>query len=284
MLSAIAKYVRGNPILVAGICMMGLLFLFWLIGPSFIDATQAEPLSAMPDQRPSEQHPLGTDSAGRALLPILLVGSRYTFQIGLIAGAVGMLVGTILGLIGGYFGGPLDRLISGASDVMLTIPALAVLVVIAAATKEVLSPERMALIIALMAWMWPTRTIRSQVLSVRERPYVEIARLSGLSDIKIIFLEVLPNLIPYLAASFVGAVSSGVLAAIGLEALGLGPQAEPTLGMTIHWSMYYGAILRRMWWWWAPPIIAIGYLFISLFFISVGIDRLANPRLRGGVA
>ena len=138
----------------------------------------------------------------------------------------------------------------------------------------------MALIIAALAWMWPTRTIRSQVLTMRERAYVEVAKLSGLNDLEIIFKEMLPNLLPYLGASFVGAVAAAVLAAIGLEALGLGPQAEPTLGMTIFWSIYYGAILRGMWWWWLPPVMIIILLFVCLFLISSGLDELANPRTR----
>jgi peptide/nickel transport system permease protein len=138
----------------------------------------------------------------------------------------------------------------------------------------------MAGIIAIMAWMWPTRTIRAQVLTLRERPYVEIARLSGMNDVKIIAKELLPNLLPYLAAAFVGSVSGAIMASVGLEALGLGPQHEPTLGMTIFWCMYYGAMMRGMWWWWMPPMLAISYVFIGLFMISSGLDELANPRLR----
>ena len=90
----------------------------------------------------------------------------------------------------------------------------------------------------------------------------------------------MPNLLPYLAASFVGAVSGAIMAAVGLEALGLGPQNEPTLGMTIFWCMYYAAMMRGMWWWWVPPMAAISYVFIALFMISSGLDELANPRLR----
>jgi peptide/nickel transport system permease protein len=280
MLQSITRYNRRNPQLIIGLGMLLLLALFWLIGPLFIDVDNARPLSAIPDLSPSTEFPLGTDSAGRQLLPVLLLGTLYTFEIGLIAGILGLLTGTCLGFIAGYFGGSLDTVIRGAADVGLAIPALAVLVVIASIIDEVLSPEIMALIIAGLAWMWPTRTIRSQVLSMRERPYVEIARLSGLSDRQIIFKELMPNLLPYLAASFVGAVAAAILAAIGLEALGLGPQNEPTLGMTIFWSTYYGALLRGLWWWWGPPIAAIVWVFVSLFLISAGLDEIANPRLR----
>lgn len=274
------SYCQRNPQVLVGMLMFFALGLFWLLGPLVIDTAQASPLSAPPDMSPSSEYPLGTDSTGRQLLPVLLKGTLYTLQIGLVAGSVGLLIGIILGFLAGYFGGTVDAVIRTASDVVLTIPTLAVLVVIASLIQERLTPQIMAQIIALLAWMWPTRTIRAQVLTLRERPYVEIARLSGMGDLKIIIRELFPNLLPYLAASFVGAVSAAILAAIGLEALGLGPQHDPTLGMTIFWGMYYGAILRGMWWWWLPPIAAISYVFIGLFLISWGLDELANPRLR----
>jgi peptide/nickel transport system permease protein len=96
----------------------------------------------------------------------------------------------------------------------------------------------------------------------------------------IITREIMPNLLPYLAASFVGAVASAILASIGLEALGLGPQNEPTIGMTIYWAIYFNALLRGLWWWWIPPIVLVVILFIGLYLMSAGLDEIANPRLR----
>jgi peptide/nickel transport system permease protein len=142
--------------------------------------------------------------------------------------------------------------------------------------------EVIALVVALLAWMWPTRTIRAQVLSMRSRPYVEMAKLNGMNTFQIIWRELMPNLLPFLAASFVGAVGAAVLATIGIEALGLGPQDEPTLGMTIYWSIYYSALLRGLWWWWAVPVAAIVVLFVSIFLIASALDEIANPRLRKG--
>ena len=138
----------------------------------------------------------------------------------------------------------------------------------------------MALVVASLSWMWPTRTIRAQVLTLRERDFVKLARLSGMNGLQIILFELIPNLLPYLAASFVSAVAAAILATIGLEALGLGPQNEPTLGMTIYWSLYYTSILRGMWWWWGPPILIIVLTFVGLFLITMGLDQVANPRLR----
>ena len=277
------RFIRQNPRIIVGLGMLGLMILFWLVGVLTIGTSKAVPLSGPPDMMPSAQYPLGTDSAGRQLLPTLIAGIPLTLEIGLLAGFLGLLIGTILGFCAGYFGGPTDTVIRTAADVILPIPALAILVVIASTIHTVLTVEIMALVVASLAWMYPTRTIRAQVLSIRHRAYVEIGRFSGESDLDIIFRELMPNLMPYLAASFVAAVGAGILAAIGLEALGLGPQDKPTLGMTIFWAIYYGATLRGMWWWWGPPIAVLVLVFMSLFMVAQGLDRYANPRLRRSV-
>ena len=128
----------------------------------------------------------------------------------------------------------------------------------------------MALIVALLAWRWPARTIRAQVLTLRERAWVQVAHMSGVGGLRIIFFELMPNLLPYLAASLVGAIASAILASIGLEALGLGPIDSPTLGMTIYWVIYYAALLHGYWWWWLPPIAIITILFVGLFNLAGG--------------
>jgi peptide/nickel transport system permease protein len=139
----------------------------------------------------------------------------------------------------------------------------------------------MALIMALFAWPLPTRLIRSQVLSMRERGYIQMAQLSGASTMAIMFKEIMPNLLPYLAASFTGAVAAVILAATGIETLGLGPTRIPTLGMTINNALSFSAIFRGMWWWWGPPIVMLVIIFVSLFLMTIGLDEVANPRLRG---
>ena len=141
----------------------------------------------------------------------------------------GYVLGTSLGLIAGYFGGRIDMMISAATDTMLTIPPLAILLVVAASVRT-MSVENMAIIIALLSWMFPARTIRAQVLSLREQPYVHMARLAGLSDIRIIFEEIMPNILPLAAASFVGATSGAILAGIGLGSAGHGPAAHADPG------------------------------------------------------
>ncbi len=270
---------RLSSSLVAGVAIIVLVLLFGLVGPVFIDAQNAEVGAVDPSLPPSGAHILGTDSQGRDMLTIMVIGTPQTLKIGLIAGLVGMSVGLVLGLIAGFFGGVVDAVIRVLADSLLTVPGIAILVIIAASVGH-MTVELMGLTVAALAWMHPTRSVRSQVLSIRERSYVEVARANGETELGLLFREVMPNLVPYIAASFVGAVSGAILAAVGLEALGLGPNDVHTLGTTIYWGEKFSAVLRGQYWWWGPPIVMIAIIFVGLFLLSAGLDRVANPRLR----
>jgi len=276
----VAAYLRSNPKLLGGVSIILALVLFWFIGSLLLGPARAEPLTGLPSQPPSWQYLLGTDTHGRDLLAVMITGAGFTLRIGFLAGIISLGIGMILGFLSGYYGGLVDTVIKGTADVLLTMPALAILVVVAAMIPGEMSLDVMILIVASLSWMLPTRAIRAQVLTMRERAYIQVARLSGMNSLEVIVKELMPNLLPYLAASFVAATAGAVLALIGLEALGLGPQAIPTLGMTIYWAIAYAAIIRGMWWWWAPPAVIIAALFVGLFLLTAGLDEIANPRLR----
>ena len=265
--------------LVGGIVLIALVVLFGIAGSGFVTRAQADVGAGRPSRPPDFQHLLGTDQQGRDVLANLIFGTPATLKIGIIASIVGVSVGTLLGLTAGYLGGGADAIIRLLTDVFLTIPNLMVLVIIASMFAGV-SVEQMGLIIAAWAWMWPARTVRSQVLTIRERMYVQVARLNGMSVPGIVLREVMPNLIPFIAASFVGTTAAAILASIGLSALGLGPQNEASLGLTIYWAIFYGALIRQLWWWFIPPVIITIVLFSGLFLTTAGLDRIANPRLR----
>lgn len=234
-----------------------------------------------PGFQPSQAaHPLGTESGGRDMLALIIAGTPNSLLVGVIAAAIGVALGALLGVTAGFVGGRLDAVIRIASDSVITIPSLAVLIVISSYVREI-DLRSMGLLLALFAWPGPARVIRAQVLSLRERGYVQMARLSGVSTLAIMVLEILPNLMPYLAANFTGSVSSNILAATGLEALGLGPSRIPTLGMTIFYAIRGAGILRGMWWWWGFPILMLIVIFVGLFLLTIGLDEIANPRLRG---
>jgi peptide/nickel transport system permease protein len=252
-----------------------------LIGRLFVGPEMAEVFSAIPNLRPGMEHPLGTQSEGRDLLAVIMLGTPATLVVGLIGGGVAVMVGGLLGLTAGYFGGRIDAVIRIIVDVGLTIPPLAVLIMVAA-SYPIASVALMGLIVAATQWMWAARIIRAQVLTLREREFVRIAKLSGVSDFGIILFELVPNLVPFIAASFVNAVTTAILASIGLEVLGLGPRQSYTLGNTIYEATYYTAMWRGMWWWWGPPIVILICLFVGLFLISNVLDRIANPKLERG--
>ena len=280
MAHAAWRYVRRNLSLVVGIVLLGLLALFVGIGHLVVDTNKSRPLSAPAIRPPSADHPFGTDRQGRDLLATMVAGTPLTLRIGFIAGFLGVGIGSILGFVSAYYRGAVDSIIRGIVDIGLTVPGLLVLIIIAVSLRKGLTVDQMALIVASLAWLNPARTVRAQVLSMRERGYVEVARLSGMSGPEIIVKELMPNLLPYLAATLVNAVSAAILASIGLEVLGLGPIDSPTLGMTLYWVNFNAALINGWWWWWTAPIAIILAVFLGLFFLTVGLDEIANPRLR----
>lgn len=281
-----------NLKLTTGLLIILSVVLFGLLGRIFWDVEQARvascPLNLPPVgfsppgpgfEDAQRAHPLGTESSGRDMLALLITGTPNSMLVGLIAAAIGMAVGTLLGMAAGFMGGWIDAVIRICSDAVITIPSLAVLIVISSYVAEI-DIKSMGLLLALFAWPGVTRVIRAQVLSLRERGYVQMARLSGASSLEIMCFELLPNLLPFIAASFTASVSGNILAATGLEALGLGPSRVPTLGMTIFYAIRGAAILRGMWWWWGLPILMLMLIFTGLFLIAIGLDELVNPRLR----
>lgn len=273
-------YLRRNPSLVAGLTLLGILLLFIVVGGLTVDTANAQPLSAPTLLPPSWDYPFGTDRQGRDLLAVMVAGTPLTLRIGFVAGFIGVGVGAVLAFTAAYYRGWADTLIRSIADIGLTVPQLLILIILAVSLKGSLTVNQMAIIIASLAWLTPTRTIRSQVLTLRERGYVEIARLNGMSGPEIIFRELMPNLLPYLAATLVSSVSAAILASVGLEVLGLGPVEAPTLGMTLYWVNFNAAIVNGWWWWWTAPLVVIIMVFLGLFFLTAGLDEIANPRLR----
>jgi peptide/nickel transport system permease protein len=274
------RYLRRNKSLLVGMLLLFGLIAFALIGGWLVNPDNARPLSARVLQPPSWSLPFGSDRQGRNLFAVITTGTLLTLRIGLIAGFIGVAIGGTLAFISAYYGGWVDSIVRGIVDIGLTVPNLMVLIVVALTLREGMTVNMMALVIASLAWLYPARTIRAQVLTLRERAYVQIARMSGMSGPGIIIKELVPNLLPYIMASLVGSVSAAILASIGLDVLGLGVFEAPTLGMTLYWVNFTGAVINGWWWWWLAPIVVVGILFIALFLISTGLDEIANPRLR----
>jgi peptide/nickel transport system permease protein len=223
---------------------------------------------------------LGTTTLGQSVLAQLFQAVPYSMLVGVVAAMIGTTLGALVGLISGYFGGKTDAGLRILIDVFLSIPTLLFAILLASLLRGVTVPA-LAVVIGIFAFAWPARAVRAQVLSLKERPFVQVALLSGLSGWEIVWGELMPHLSPWLGANFVNAFIAAVLAESGLAILGLGSQQQMTLGQMIYWALSYGALLQNMWWWWATPVLLLIVLFLALYLVHVGLDEVSNPRLRG---
>jgi len=275
------RYLRRNKGLAIGVAILLFLVAFTVIGLLTVNTKNAYPLSVALKKPPSLKYPFGTDFFGRDLLAAMVVGMWQTAFIGVLAGGLGTLIGVILGFIAAYFGGWIDGTVRTVCQVLAPIPVLLIQVVIAGSLdKRDVTIVTMAMIVVLLAWMGPTLVIRAQVLTMKERQFVAVAKLSGVSDLGIIFKEILPCLLPFIAAAFVAQVFVAVFAAFYLAVLGLGPLREPLLGNIIWAAQSQGAIFNGWWWWPIIPSVAMILILGSLALINMGLDELANPRVR----
>lgn len=278
------SYVRRNPAFGAGIGILLGLLLFTTVGRLFVDVANAYPLTVPANLPPNADYPFGTDRQGRDLLAVMVVGTGLTLQIGAIAGGIGIGLGIVLGFVAGYYGGILDTIITSFIDVYMSIPGFLILILIASTFRNVnLGVVEMGLIVSIVSWAGPARAIRAQVLSMRERPFVMMAKLGGMGSFEIVMKELVPNLLPFLVMSLSQAIYGGIMASLGLEALGIGSRREPTIGMTIFYVNYYSAFLVGMWWWIFEPVMVIVLTLTSLVLTSFGLDEIANPRSRRAV-
>lgn len=280
-LTLLFRYLRRNKSLAFGLIVLLGLVLFTLIGLLTVDTSNAYPLSVRSRQPPSLEYPFGTDFFGRDLLAAMVVGMWQTALIGVTAGGLGVLIGIVLGFISAYFGGYLDTAIKGVCQILTPIPAVLIQIIIAGSLdKRDVTIFTMALVVTLLAWMGPTLVIRSQVLTMKERQFVSVAKLSGMGDLGIIFSEILPNLLPFIVAAFVGQVFAAVFASFYLAVLGLGPLREPLMGNLIWAAQTQSAFFNNWWWWPLEPALAMVLILGSLALINMGLDELSNPRVR----
>jgi peptide/nickel transport system permease protein len=279
----VLRYLRRNKSLVVGLAILIFLLVFSIGGSFLVDTNKlAYPLAAVPLQPPGAEYPLGTDKDGRDLLAVMIRGILLTGTVGIIAGTIGIVVGVVLGFISGYFGGAVDLVVRWITEVLLTIPGLILLIIIAGTIvdKNQVTVLTMALVASILSWVGPTRVVRAQVLTMKERTFVSVAKLSGMGNLEIIFKELMPNMLPFLVASFVGQMMGAIFASFGLESLGLGPAREPTIGMTVRWAVYHSAMFNQWWWWVLWPVLTLVLIFASLSLINLGLDEIANPRVR----
>lgn len=228
---------------------------------------------------PSSQYWFGTTTFGEDVFTQLVYGLGATFLVGLVGGGLGTLIGVLIGFTAGYRGGIVDELLNMLTNIVLVIPALVVLLIIAA-YLEVRGILVESLFIGCFAWPWAARAIRAQTFSLRSRDFVDLARLSGMKPLKIIFTEIAPNMMSYLLLVFILQFGGAILTAATLDFIGLGPTNAISLGLMMNNAVLWSALMLGMWWWFIPPGIAITAIVGALYVTNVGLDEVFNPKLR----
>jgi peptide/nickel transport system permease protein len=268
-----SRYFMIGLVIVLPIVVLGSL------GPLFIPYEKAYMGLYTPRTPPSLEHILGTDVLGRDVFAVLVHSLSSSLQIGLIAGFIDIIIGVFIGFLAGYKGGLIGSFLMDITNIFLIVPTWPLLVVISTMVRVVTIPM-VAIILAAFSWPWGARLYRSQVLSLKERPFVELAKLSGMSDLEIIFREVLPNVLSWISVIFVGAVTWAMINEVSLEVIGLGPQGVTTIGIMLFWAIQWGSLFRGLWWCLFSPVFVLAGLFIGLQLIIIGMDQILNPRLR----
>lgn len=224
-------------------------------------------------------HTLGTSRMGRDIWSQLVYGARVSLGVGFGAGLTVCFLATVIGISAGYFGGRIDDILTAAMNIMLVIPQYPLLFVLAAFIGEA-GPLTIAIIIGCTSWAWGARVIRSQTLALREKEFVKAAEVLGESSFRIIFVEILPNLIPIVGASFIGSV----MYAIGMESiisfLGLGDPNTISWGIMLYNVQTSSAMLIGAWWEVLAPCVALTILVTGLALLNFAVDEIANPQLR----
>jgi peptide/nickel transport system permease protein len=223
--------------------------------------------------------PLGTDEYGRDILALTVTGLWTSLKVGFYAGVLSTLIGVTIAFFAAYRGGLMDSTLRTVTDTFLVVPALPLLIAFTGFAKNV-SLFEVALILAVFSWAFAARPIRSQVLSLRTRGYVDLAKVSRLNTVEIVFEELVPNMLPYIILGLSFAVIGAIFALISLEIIGLGPTNLIDLGLLINSAISSGALTLGAWPLFVGPIVAIVLLFGALSLINIGLDEVFNPRLR----
>ena len=273
-----------SPKIIIGLVMLGFFLLLAIVGPwiaPYAPGASTSTTNGVP-QPPSAAHWLGTTQLQQDVFSQLLAGGRSMLLVAFLAGAVATVLSVVIGVTAAFLGGLTDDLLSMLANFFLVLPALPLLIVIfgflpsSGGSNDVL----IGLIIAITGWAFGARVLRAQTLSLRNRDYVDSARLAGERNWRIIGYEILPNLLPIVATSFLFTVLYAVGTYTAMAFLGLVNPQHWSWGTMLFWAQSANAEISGYWWWYLPPGLAVAFLGTALALLNFGVDEFINPRLR----
>jgi peptide/nickel transport system permease protein len=271
-------FAMRNGKLKVGAVIVFIFVLIAIFGPKFARYPLNEFVAGGPNP-PSADFYMGTTAYGQDVYAQFVYGLGTTFIVGIIGGGLATLLGMLVGFVGGYKGGWVDEVLNIITNIILVIPTFALLLIMVAYLKlrGVLIES---IFIGLTSWPWAARAIRAQTFSLANREFVDLAKLSGMKTMKILFREIAPNMMSYLFMTFILQFGGAILTAATLDFIGLGPTQGVSLGLMMNWATNGSALLLGYWWWFVPPGIAITAVVGALYIMNVGLDEVFNPKLR----
>jgi peptide/nickel transport system permease protein len=267
---------RFNTSLILVLLVLG----FAILGPMLVGHDPNTVVGGVNDA-PTAHPPLGTDNFGRDELTLLMYGTRNSLEIGAIAGLVAVFLGVLVGTVAGFYGGMVEEALMGVTNVLITIPAIVVLILLSIALGS-RSALTMGLIIGVTSWPWTARAVAAQTSSLRTREHIDIARLSGAGGFSIIVRDVIPYILSYVGMAFTLQLATAVLTEAALSLLGLGPTSTISLGILLQWSLLWEAVRQGVWWTFIPPTFFLSVVSFGLLLLNSSLDEIYNPRLQGG--
>jgi len=272
----ILRKIRREKRAMVGLGIIGAFTILAIFAPLFTPYHPDKPVST-PYSPPSLKNWLGTDNLGQDVMSQIIYGARISLLVGLVVALAATFIGTIVGVLSGYYRGATDQGLMRFTDVMLVLPQLPLMIILAA----YLGPSDNSIIIVLTLTSWPlvARLIRSQTLSLRERPFTDASRVIGSSNSRIIFKVIIPNLLTLIAANVVLMITTAVVGEAGLDFIGLGNPSVVSWGTMLYWAQAY-ALFNGAWWWVLAPGLCIALLGLGAVLVSLSIENVFNPRLR----
>jgi peptide/nickel transport system permease protein len=262
-----------------GIGLLGVIVVVSAAAPLITSHGAAEP-GELPRQPPSWHYPFGTTDQGYNVFSQVIYGGRISLLVAGSAAVIALGIAIFLGLVAAYCGGVVDEVINMFTNIALVIPTLPLLIVISSFLKAT-GPVVMALIIGFTSWAIETRILRGQAMTLRSRDFVLAAKVAGESTLRIVFGEVMPNMLSRIAAGFAFVFVQAVFYEAALEFLGFGDANRVSWGTILFWATNNSTLLQGEWWHFVFPGLAISLTILTIVFINYGIDELSNPRLRG---
>jgi len=262
-----------------GIAMVCFMVLIALIAPLISVAHPNDFNLLAARQSPSWHHLFGTTDQGSDIFSQVVLGARRSLLLGAAAGALATAVAATLGVTAAYTGGIVDDVVNFLINVFLTIPAIPLLVVVSGYLKT-RSMGTMIVVLAVVLWAFEARILRGQALSLKSRDFVQAAKAAGESTRRVVFGELVPNMISRIAAAFVLVFYIALLTDAGLEFLGLGDMTKTSWGVTLYWAQTNSTVLQGEWWPFFFPGAALAFTVLGLVLLLAGIDEVSNPRLR----